>query len=114
MRRRTQRGFSVVEALVAAALAGIALAGLAGVARLATASLRLARDTGTALALATDRLEALRAGPRGDGSDGWTAPDGTLFTRGWTAAGGRGRPARLAVNVRWGRHAVVLDTEAMP
>ena len=53
--RRPRAGFSVVEALVGAALAAIALAGLAAVAGLATASLRLARDTGTALALATER-----------------------------------------------------------
>src|SRR5436309_3306913 len=40
--RRPRAGFSVVEALVGAALAAIALAGLAAVAGLATASLRLA------------------------------------------------------------------------
>ena len=64
-RRRSLRGgFTLVDALVGAALAGIALAGLAAVARLATQSLRLARDTASALALAADQLEALRGGPR--------------------------------------------------
>jgi Tfp pilus assembly protein PilV len=113
-RHRSRAGFSVVEALVAAALAGIALAGMAAVARLATASLRLARDTGTALALATERLEALRVGPRLDGDDGWTSPDGTRFTRRWSQDGGRGAPARLGATVTWGRHTIDLRTEVLP
>jgi hypothetical protein len=111
MTRRT-RGSSVVDALVGAALAGIALAGLTAVAGLATQSLRLARDTSTALALATGRLEALRAGPRADGDDRWQAPDGTLFTRTWTHDGGRGRPVGLSAEVAWGRRTVALRTEA--
>jgi Tfp pilus assembly protein PilV len=111
---RTQRGFSVIEALVAAGLAGIALAGLASGAGLATQSLRLTRDVATGLALATDRLEELRLGPRRDGSDGWSAPDATRFARSWSAAGGRGRPVNLSVRVAWGRHALELRTEALP
>src|SRR5438128_1111868 len=86
---------------------------LAGAA-LATASLRLARDTGIALALATERLEALRVGPRADGADSQVAPDGTRFQRSWTRAGGRGTPARLSVRIAWGRHALELETEALP
>jgi Tfp pilus assembly protein PilV len=113
-RHRLRAGFSVVEALVAAALAGIALAGLAAVATLATASLRFARDTGTALALATERLEALRVGPRADGDDGWTAPDGARFSRHWSQGGGRGAPARLRASVTWGGHTIDLRTEAFP
>ncbi len=112
--RRPRAGFTVVEALVGAALAGIALAGLAAVAGLATASLRLARDTGTALALATERLEALRVGPRADGADSQVAPDGTRFQRSWTRDGGRGTPERLSVRIAWGRHALELETEALP
>jgi hypothetical protein len=111
---RRRAGFTVVDALVGAALAGIALAGLAAVAGLATASLRLARDTGTALALATERLEALRVGPRADGADSHAAPDGTRFQRSWTRAGGRGTPARLRVRTAWGRHTLELETEALP
>ena len=112
--RRPRAGFTVVEALVGAALAGIALAGLAAVAGLATASLRLARDTGTALALATERLEALRVGPRDVGADSRVGPDGTRFDRSWTGEGGRGAPARLSARVAWGRHALELATEALP
>ncbi|TMB03252.1 MAG: hypothetical protein E6J57_03660 [Deltaproteobacteria bacterium] len=112
--RRPRAGFTVVEALVGAALAGIALAGLAAVAGLATASLRLARDTGIALALATERLEALRVGPRADGADSQVAPDGTRFQRSWSRGGGRGTPERLSVRIAWGRHALELETEALP
>ena len=107
-------GFSVVEAMVATALAGVAVAALAGAAAVATTSLRLARDMGTGIALGSERLEALRVGPRPDGDDAWTAPDGTVFARRWRRSGGRGRPVALAVHVGWGRHGVDLGTEAMP
>jgi len=107
-------GFSVVEAMVATALAGVAVAALAGAAAVATASLRLARDTGTALALGSERLEALRVGPRTDGDDAWTAPDGTVFARQWRATGGRGRPAAFSARVGWRRRAIDLRTEAIP
>jgi len=112
--RRRPGGFSVVEALVGAALAGIALAGLAAVAGLASASLGLARDTGSALALATERLEALRVGPRDTGADSRVGPDSTRFDRSWTSEGGRGAPARLSARIAWGRHALELATEALP
>ncbi|HZP42898.1 MAG TPA: hypothetical protein VFD84_15505 [Candidatus Binatia bacterium] len=108
------RGFSVVEALVGAALAGIALAGLAAVAALATESLRLARDRSTALALATERLELLRAGPRADGAEERVGAGGTRFAVAWHAVDGRGDAARLRVHVAWGTRALDLATEAAP
>jgi hypothetical protein len=108
------RGSAVAEALVAAALAGVAIAGLAAGARLATEGQRLARDTSTALALASERLEALRAGPRTDGTDATLASDGTSFARSWRTDGGRGRPVRLDVRVAWRGHALALATEAIP
>ena len=114
MTRGRSGGFSVVEALVGAALAGLALGGLAGVAGLTTRSLGLARDGGVALALATERLEALRAGPRADGTDAQVGADGTVFRRSWQASGGRGDPVRLAVRVAWGGRGLVLTTEAPP
>jgi hypothetical protein len=54
-------GFSVVEAMVATALAGVAVAALAGAATVATTSLRLARDMGTA---GRARERAPRGAPR--------------------------------------------------
>jgi len=112
--RRAGRGTSVIEALAALALSAIAIAGLAGAARVASQSLRLARDTTVALGLGCERLERLRVGPRANGSDTALGLDGTLFTRSWTQADGRGRPASLSARVQWGRHAVGLVTEAMP
>ena len=109
-----RRGSAIVDALVGAALAAIAIAGLAGTATVAARGLRLARDTGTALALANERLETLRAGPRVDGEDRWQAPDGTTFTRTWTTTGGRGRPAALATRIGWGARSFALGSEAMP
>jgi len=113
-RSTPRRGASVVEALVGAALAGIALAGLAAVAGLATQSLRLARDTGIALALASERLEALRAGPRANGADSTRSADGTLFRRSWTIEGGRGRAVQLSVQVAWGGRLVRLASGVLP
>lgn len=109
-----RRGSCVAEALVAAALVGAALTALVSTAGVAVRSLRLARDTGSALALATGRLEALRAGQRTDGADVAPGPDGTAFIRRWSATGGRGQPARLEVSVTWGTRTVALATEALP
>ena len=108
------RGSTVAEALVGLGLAGIALACLAGVACLATRSLRLARDMHIALALAVERLETLRLAPADAGADTTTAADGTVFRRQWTHAGGRGNPIGLSTRVTWGRHALELRTEVPP
>lgn len=112
--RGRARGFSVVEALVGAALAGIALAGLTAVAALATESLRSARDRSTALALAHERLELLRAGPRADGTEERVGGGGTSFTISWHAEDGRGEASRLAAHVAWGPRRLDLATKAAP
>lgn len=109
MRRRA--GFSVVEALIATLLAGIALAGLATVAAVSSRALRQARDTTVAVTLAGETLETLRAGPRQNGADVVTDAAGTRFTRRWSARGGRGRPAALSSRVDWSGHAVDAATE---
>jgi len=95
----TRAGSSVVEAVVATLLAGLAVA---------------ARDSGMALALAAERLEALRGGPRANGSDGPVAADGTRFVRIWSVTDGRGAPSRLSVQLAWGRHSLTLATDALP
>lgn len=114
MRRTRQRGFSVVEALVGAMLAGLAIAGLAAVASLATRSLCLARDGAVALALAGERLETLRAGGGTNGADSTTAAGGTVFSRRWQLTGGRGGPLHLSVRVAWPTHVQDLATEVPP
>jgi hypothetical protein len=103
------RGSSVVEALVALGLAGIALAGLAGAAASAGHHLRLARARDTAVGLAVSRLEALRAGPRADGTD-TIGP----FVRRWWADDGRGDAAAVDVEVAWGTRVVRLASEVSP
>lgn len=55
------RGFTLVEALVAALIASTGLAGLAQLAAVATRQATAARRTATALALAQSQLEYLRA-----------------------------------------------------
>ena len=92
----TRAGSSVVEAVVATLLAGIAVAGLAATAAVTVDGLRLARDSGTALALASERLEALRVGSRANGTDAEVAADGTRFLRTWFVVEGRGRTAATA------------------
>jgi len=109
-----RRGSTVAEALVGLGLAAIALAGVAGVAGLATRSLRLARDMGIAVALGAERLERLRLAPGADGADTMSGADGTVFSRQWSHAGGRGRPTRLSARVTWGRHVLDLRTEVPP
>lgn len=109
----TASGTSVVEALVAALLAGAAAAALAATAAVAVPGLRLAREVSVAVALATERLEALRAGPRDDGADR-PVVDRTTFARTWRVVAGRGIATRIDVRVVWGSHGVALATEAWP
>ena len=112
--RRGTDGFSIVEALVATALAGVALASLSTVAALGRGSLVRARETSVALALASERLEALRAGPRADGSDVRVAAGGTQFSRAWTITDGRGGPTRMRVEVLWRDRRLAVATEVPP
>ncbi len=107
-------GFSVIEALVATLVAGLALAGLTTVAGTSSRALRVARDETVAVAMAAERLEALRAGPRPAGTDTIADANGTRFARRWSATGGRGRPARIDCRVAWGAHAVIATSEAPP
>jgi Tfp pilus assembly protein PilV len=115
MRRRiaSVRGFAIVEALVALLVVAVAVTGLTASAAAAIRHVRLARERGTALALATDRLDALRAGPRDAGRDEIDVA-GTRYVRTWSSAGGRGEPWRLAVEVIWAGGHVDLESGAFP
>ena len=108
------RGWAVIDAVVSLGLAGIAVAGIAGTGGMALRALRVARDTNAAIALATERLEAMRAGPRVNGADVATAPDGTRFTRTWQTTDGRGGVTPLSVDVQGGGHDLVLSSEVFP
>jgi hypothetical protein len=105
----------MIEALVGLGLAGVGVAGLAATGAVAVQGLHLARETASAVAFATERLEALRAGPRADGADTVVGSEGTTFSRRWQVTAGRGRPDRLEVEIRWaaGRR-LALTTEAAP
>ncbi|MFN8544309.1 MAG: hypothetical protein U0807_08880 [Candidatus Binatia bacterium] len=108
------RGTSVVEALVAAGLVGLAAAVLVATAAAAGRAVALARETGLGIALSIDRAEALRAGPRADGSDTVTLASRS-WTRRWRIAAGRGLPTRLTIEVEApdGRR-LPLATEVFP
>ena len=109
VRHRATRGSSLAEVLVAAALAGVALAAVALAARLASAGLRLARETSTALTLAEAQLELLRTETPADGADQVVA-DGVRVARAWSVTGGRGEPTQVAIEVAWPGHRVALAT----
>lgn len=111
--RRAERGMAVAEALAALGVTAVALAGLAATAAAAVRHLGMARDRAAALALATDQLDVLRAGPRGDGRDEPVVGP-TAFVRTWETAGGRGRPVLLRVEVAWAGGSVRLDGGAFP
>jgi len=113
MRRSSDRGFAIVEALVALLITAVAVAGLTASAAAAIRHVRLARERSTALALATDRLDALRAGPRDAGRDEIDVT-GTRYVRTWNSTGGRGEPWRLAVEVVWSGGHIDLESGAYP
>jgi Tfp pilus assembly protein PilV len=106
-------GFALVESLVALLLTAIALAALSAGAAGGVRSVRDARERSAAVVLATDRLDALRAGPRDSGSDEVDVA-GVSFRRAWQSDGGRGAPVHLAVEVTWAGGHVALESEAFP
>jgi Tfp pilus assembly protein PilV len=113
MGRPSAHGFAIVEALVALLITAVAVAGLTASAAAAIRHVRLARERGTALALATDRLDALRAGPRDIGRDEIDVT-GTHYVRTWSSTEGRGEPSRLAVEVIWPGGHIELESGAYP
>ncbi len=108
-----QRGSALVEALVAAALACVALAVLAAGGHSAAQAFSRIREHTTALALATERLESLHASPLQDGSD-LVGAHGILFARAWTMRGGRGLPIALRVQVSWRDRVLWLEGKTWP
>jgi hypothetical protein len=104
---------ALVEALVGLVLAAVGASVLCAAAASAGQHVRLARERSTAVALAVDRLDALRAGPRVGGSDELDVA-GTRYALAWGSAGGRGAPAALAVEVSWTGGRVRLESVAYP
>jgi Tfp pilus assembly protein PilV len=110
----TARGGVLVEALVAAALAGVAVAALCHTVVGTGRAVAAARRASTAVALAEATLDMLRVGPRADGADTPVGADGTPYVRSWAVAGGRGAPATLAVRVTSGGRTLALDGAVWP
>jgi len=106
-------GFALVEALVAMLLTAIALGSLSAGAAAGVRAVRDARERSAAVVLASDRLDALRAGPRDSDSDEVVVA-GVRYDRNWRSDDGRGAAAHLSVEVAWERGHVVLESEAFP
>ena len=106
-------GFALVESLVALLLTAIVLAALSAGATAGVRFVRDARNRSAAVVLAADRLEALRAGPRGSGDDEVVAA-GVPFSRVWRSEGDRGGLVHLEVEVNWAGGRVALESEAFP
>jgi Tfp pilus assembly protein PilV len=111
--RRPRAGFALVEALVAMVLAAVAVASLTAASAAAVRHLQVVRARSIALALASDRLESLRAGPRDAGSDEIDVA-GVRYVRTWSSEPGRGGPSSLRVEVGWAEGHVRLEGGALP
>lgn len=106
MRLIRQDGFTLVELLVATALAGIGFLGLAALHAGALRATSLGRNTSLATALASDQLEAMRRVPTSTlaSVDAQTVNVGTqYFTREVAVAGAPvGDAKQVTVNISWG------------
>jgi prepilin-type N-terminal cleavage/methylation domain-containing protein len=102
--KRAQRGFTMVEVLIALALTGIALSGLLVLFARTSAASRYSRRATEATVLAQDQIERLRAN-RATGSGTAANIDlagnpGGMFTRTWSVAESAAY-ADLVVTVTW-------------
>jgi type II secretory pathway pseudopilin PulG len=88
MMREREAGFTLVEALVAMAMAAVVTLAIAMQMAFATAMISGNRHASHAVALAQDVLEDLRTLPYDDISDGskTVTRDGTTFTADWVVA----------------------------
>ena len=102
--KRAQRGFTMVEVLVAMALTGIALSGLLALFARTSAASRYSRRATEATVLAQDQIERLRAtGGTGTGTSAnidISGNPGGMFTRTWSAVDGAAY-ADIVVTVTW-------------
>jgi len=107
---KAQRGFTMVEVLVALALTGIAASGLLALYARTTQASRYSRRATEATVLAQDQLERLRAtGDTGTGTHtdiDQSGDAGGMFTRTWNVVGGAAYDD-LTVVVSWDDDGVV-------
>ena len=107
-----ERGFGLVEAIVALGLAAIAFGALAASAHVATRILHRTATHHAATTAALERLEALRAGGRTSGSDVLSGLPPVART--WRHAPGRGAVDRLAVETDGDGARMALGTAVWP
>ncbi len=108
-RPRGERGFTLVEVLIAILLSVIAIVGITGLYRVQTRSSSFSRHNTEATALAEDRVEQLRTQQAGcvNGNDtqinaqGSSDPNG-IYTRNWNIATQAGFECGVVtVTVQW-------------
>ena len=104
---RRQRGFTLVELMVAMLVLLIGIAGIMMLVRNSTIAARYTRHVTEATFLSEDKMEALRTLPMLLVSDGKEqvdalgyANDNGLYTRSWTV-GNAGETADIVVTVNW-------------
>jgi prepilin-type N-terminal cleavage/methylation domain-containing protein len=103
--RRTERGFTMVEVMIAILLTAIAVVGIMALFMTETRASSYSRHSTEATALAADKLEKLRTMslPVG-GSDTGLDPQGAaggIFDRTWTVDTGNVSYTDVAVTVSW-------------
>lgn len=114
-----QRGFSMIEVMIAMAILGIGMAGIIGMQRVAASSSGYSRRATEAAILAEDKLELLRTVVLVDSDDddkvdanGQPNDDGP-FTRAWSFET-VGTQTTITVTVTWneadGDHTVTMRT----
>lgn len=116
--RRSSRGFSLPELLVAVAVFGVAGAGIASVLVLNLSSNRLSDEITQATSCAQDKIEFFRSQATAPTTNTTgEACTNNLFTRRWTVSNGPSAVSastrRVTVTVTWrdgGNRSVALDT----
>ena len=118
---RRQRGFTMIEVLVAMGLLTVALVGILAMQKGAFSASGYSRRAGEAAVLAEDKLEQLRTLPIATAvggqdvvdSEGVATSDGP-FTRTWTIVAKPGSLTEITCVVNWdegdGTHAITVRT----
>jgi type II secretion system protein I len=117
---KAQRGFTLIEVLVALSIMSLGMIGILALQKAATSASGYSRRATEAAVLAEDRLEKMRTLPLSTVIDGFDTVDASgvendegLFTRTWTIVTAD-EIATLTVRVQWnesdGAHAITFRT----
>ena len=117
---RSERGFTLIEVLVALSIMSLGMIGILALQKAATSASGYSRRATEAAVLAEDRLEEMRTLPLSTVTDGTDTVDASgvandegLFTRAWTLAVAD-EIATITVRVQWnesdGAHAITFRT----